>query len=415
MYPRVYRNTSTIEARLVVECEPETTPDMRVWGSRHGVNRCTECIRVSTKQKHHHTTTDKRKFGNPTMASSEKSQMEKLPDELVERVFAACGPIATARCAEVCKRLQSQSKNNPNLWHNFAAKEVRGCEGDDEARDWKAIYGYLYTKQRQFNFSLDHPLPGRPLFADDGGRHEWSGGPPAVTLSHGENQPYSTGNGVTRNVDFVVDLGDVCLITGFAAANHCRGCSGPLKEALVFTSLNPPDLDHARIYDGKHGSEWVNMLEKGTTETKAAYRNINKLNRERTVSFTANNDTQPVAGLRLPEYPDCYEERVIRHCKPTVGRYVHFKLLGIYNPRGRPESQNNIDVMDLLTFGVALPELPGLLHGNFLRNPERPIPDYQRIHELQEQHEQEEDSDDYDSDGSSDSSNSDVFLFRPRP
>ena len=315
------------------------------------------------------------------MTSKEKSQMEQMPDELVERVFTACGPVATARCTEVCKKLHSESKNNPDIWRKFVAEEVRGCESDDESCDWKAIYGYLYTKQRQFNFSLEHPLPGRPVFADDGGLGQF-GEPPQAALRHGVDRPYSTGRGVTRNVDLVVDLGEVCLITGFAAANHCPGCSGPLKEALVFTSLNPPDLEHARMYGDNEGSEWVTTLEKDTAETKPAYHAINKLNRERTVSFLPNNDTQPVAGLRLPEDPDCYEERVIRHCKPTVGRYVHFKLLSIYSPHGRRESQNNIDVMDLLTFGIALPELPGLLRRDVLNSPERPIPDYQRIHEV---------------------------------
>ncbi len=41
--------------------------------------------------------------------------------------------------------------------------------------------------------------------------------------------------------------------------------------------------------------------------------------------------------------------------------------------------------MDLLTFGIALPELPTMLSRDALNGLERSFPVYQRIHEVREQ------------------------------
>ena len=316
------------------------------------------------------------------MASN--NQFLKLPDEVITEIFASAGPMDTARCSMVCTKFHSISKNSRQLWRKFVLQDFQ--LGQEKDCDWKAVYPYLLKRQGKFDISAP-PLPARVVFADDGSHTP--GFPPENATSPHWTRPYSTGQGVVKDVDLVIDLNEVCLITGFAAANHCSSCSGPLKEALVFASLNPPSLDDARQYDGKVGSEWVNKLEshlERQEENEEIYpldfdKKVNKLG---FVMFTPCNATEPLAGFQFPNVPDCYRERLIRYCyKPMVGRYVHFKLLSIFDPFSR-RMTNNIDVMDLHTFGVALSELPSLLQNDML-NGEHPYPSYQRIHQVHQQ------------------------------
>lgn len=312
------------------------------------------------------------------MAHESNNRLLRLPDELLVNIFAAAGPIDTARCATTCEKLRSVSEKSSELWREFAAQEFFHCASSGKKTlDWKSVYVYLLSQLRISGYSHEDPLPARVVFADDGSHYP--GHPPENALREGWTRPYSTGVGVYEDVDLVIDLSEVCLITGFAIANHCHHCTGPVKEALVFASMQPPDLDYARRYDSKAGSEWVSKLE-GQVEDMGSYLQHRKTNRVGFVKFTPGNSAQPLAGFRFPDFPECNNVRLIRDCKSMVGRYVHFKLLSTFDPFNEGTRQT-ICVMHLHTFGVALSELPALLQNDKL-NEGCPIPDYERIHEL---------------------------------
>ena len=295
------------------------------------------------------------------------------------------GPVGTARCAQVCSKLRSLSNNNQVLWRNFVLQHYQMHDVDVSRTDcdWAELFGYMWRQFRNVGYSHKQRLPARFVFADDGRLSPRFDGPNNAVSSDGRNRPYSTGLGVVSDVDYVVDLSQVCLLTGFAIANHCPNCSGPLKEALLFVSTRPPDLNHARRYDGDEGKKWVNKLEKLVKKPKKGHgwSSAGKNNLAGIVQFTADDASQPVAAFRFPKAPECFNVRLNRHLeKPVVGRYIHFKLLSIYDVF-QCGATNNIDVMHLHSFGVALPKHASILRKEALET-ESTIPDYQRIHEI---------------------------------
>jgi hypothetical protein len=275
-----------------------------------------------------------------TMSSpDEQNNFLGLPDEVLAGIFSAAGPANTARCSSACSQLHSVQKNHPTLWRNFVKKDFRLLGDGGACKDWQKVYAYLSTKLSETGHPDKDPLSATVFFADDGTASE----PPENAVQSGKARPYSTGQGVLKDVDLVIDLGQVCLITGFAIANHCPSCSGPLKDALVFASIEPPNLEHKRQYDGIVGSGLAAAMESLVEKRYAArpraadphpfaFRRQPKRDISGHVSHTPSSDTEPIAGFLFPEPPECYHVRLVRHCRPVVGRYIHFKLLNVYDP-----------------------------------------------------------------------------------
>ena len=73
----------------------------------------------------------------------------------------------------------------------------------------------------------------------------------------------------------------------------------------------------------------------------------------------SGTDAQPVTRLSFPPVPACLGMQLYCEVEPRICRYVHFKLLGAYHLEGL--GSTNIDVQDLHTVGVMLPELSAML------------------------------------------------------
>ena len=321
-------------------------------------------------------------------------------EELLAHIFAFAGPIDAASCSQVCRAWWSASKSHPQLWRTFVQQDYQfripkhaplvevkkqvddtSCCTDitfgDIDIDCSRVYAYLATQQRKEASRLD----GKVVFADDGGNF---GGryPASNVIRPEENLVWCTNTGVETNVDLVVDLGKPCLITGFLAANGGRGYSAPLKEAIVFASMDPPDLEMAQEYNDANGSLWVKKLLSSrktrkhrepqqqqqqqhpdrieTTDNTTDSNDSSNNNRQQADNPVQQNKQQPkreqqrhpVAAFEFPNLQTAYTDRseyVLDN--PFVGRYVHFKLLNSFSPPGFEHLSDNIDVRHLHTFG----------------------------------------------------------------
>lgn len=298
-----------------------------------------------------------------------------LTDGLLAEVFSWLGPLGTGQCSQTTGRLQRVAYSSRTLWRTFVQRYF-GLEGNENV-DWRAVYAYLATRSQQRAAYLP---PGRVVFADDGSCIP--GYPPENALRLDRRLAWCTNSGVDQDVDLVVSLTEPTLVSGFVAENvGGMFYSAPMKEALVFCSPTPIDLDAARQFNGKNGSKWVTKLQKEAPNKLF----FSQTSRDTTMdpvsavpSYTSPQLVQPKAAFQFPDpaYNMCLQQR----CPPSVARFVHFKLLSSHKcTRGRPS--DNIDVKGLYTFGVPLPELPALLQEVVAVAPD---PSYRRQHEVRE-------------------------------
>jgi hypothetical protein len=119
------------------------------------------------------------------------------------------------------------------------------------ATNWQQVYSYLALQYPPPQLRRQPPPPQRleasVVFADDGGN--FPGYPPSNALRPEKSMVWCTRTGVDANVDLIIKLREVSLVTGFVAANGGRGYSAPLKEGLAFVSMEPPNLTAAKWFD----------------------------------------------------------------------------------------------------------------------------------------------------------------------
>jgi F-box-like len=274
-------------------------------------------------------------------------------DEIIAEIFAYLGATDTARCASVCQNWNLVCRNSRSLWRRFVCDDyyLARQEGGESA-DWYAIYAYIRTlqieghKRQKENIvnNTETPLATQLVFSDDGSPQP--GNPPENALIN-NRECFCTNAFVDKNVDLVASLSQPCLITHFLVANEGYYYTSPVKETLAFASMDMPDLDAAREFDGEKGSEWVRNL-------------FHKVaNKEEGYPIRTGYPKQPLAGFLFPGMPFAFNMALKQACTPVVARFVHFKLLSSSHCQDRVS--NNIDVCRLQAFGIALPRLPELL------------------------------------------------------
>ena len=340
---------------------------------------------------------DGEKVQNGAAALTEKRQalqgllLDTISDNgvLSASIFDFVGSQGTAQCMLVCRSWAAAAKGNPSLWRNFVKKEFRLCVPDDSSSsnnmtssiqqrsvttptNWPTAYRYLKRNYRSYKARVDDrseesptPLRGRVVFADDGGH--FPGYPSKYALSPRNALVWCTSPGVDRNVDLVVELDVPSIITGFVIANGGRGYSAPLKEGLVFVSMDPPDLDAARIYDGENGSAWVKkIIGKGQVGVGQAK--------------SCPSGSVPLAAVRFSNLSQSFDAISKPKLKtPIVGRYIHFKLLSSHLTAGFEGLSDNIDLMHCHTMGLPVGDLD-LFVPSIGRA--KPIPAYKPIHAI---------------------------------
>lgn len=300
------------------------------------------------------------------MTSSSSNIVEILGSDVMADVFSFLGATGTAKCSQVCRQWYRVATISRCLWRQFVVDDFRLEEGV-ESVDWRKAYSYLVQKlfdcDKQEKDRTWAPLPARVVFSDDGSAVP--GYPPEAAIRRGLGA-WCTNAGVEEDVDLVLKLPQLCMVTSFEVANGGHFYSAPLKEALIFTSTQPVDLEAARKFNGKEGSEWVDRL--------AGAPNFN--------ANPNNGSSEPLIGLHFPPLPQAFNARHHRRLgrRPVLARYIHFKLLSSYNYPGM--LSDNIDVQDLLTYGCTLPELPSLLQTPNLNAQLPEDPSYRRMHEI---------------------------------
>jgi len=184
-----------------------------------------------------------------------------LPQDTVVEIFLCLGAAGTARCSMSCRRLNKISNDSRALWRHFANKDfgVFQRQHDDEANidtvDWVTVYQYISSRLDSQEMV---PLPARVVFSDDGSNYP--GFPPENAFDP-QKSAWCTNVEVDQNVDLVVELSTTSIVNQFIAQNGGTYYSCPLKEALVFASLeDPPNLQLTRKYNNEEGSKWVTDL-----------------------------------------------------------------------------------------------------------------------------------------------------------
>jgi hypothetical protein len=86
----------------------------------------------------------------------------------------------------------------------------------------------------------------------DDGSHQ-PGNDPESAMRRIGDVGWCTNAFVDHDVDLVADLTTPHLVMEFQASNGGSRFSAPVKEALAFASLMPPNLEAARVYDGEAG------------------------------------------------------------------------------------------------------------------------------------------------------------------
>ncbi|CAB9529915.1 expressed unknown protein [Seminavis robusta] len=290
-----------------------------------------------------------------------------LADEVTAEIFAFLGAVDTARCAKTCRHWNRVSKHSRALWRRFSYDDFGLAEGSDAA-DWKAVYAFLKRQERRYREAVDDCfIQSRLVFCDDGS-HQPGNNPEHALRRGGENSCWCTNAFVDRDVDLVADLGEPHLVMAFEVRNGGVRFSAPVKEALAFASLQMPNLESASVYDGSNGIQLAHELMKCNN------------------SNNSNNDPgSPLAGFVFPGIPRAFNSVCAQPAKrPTVARFVHFKLLTSSKCFNRVS--NNIDVCNLFAFGVPLAELNALIHPGAATTADAP-PDpsrYVRRHKVRE-------------------------------
>lgn len=341
--------------------------------------------------------------------------------DVAGHIFTFAGPLATARCAQVCKSWKHASERHLSLWRTFVEQDFGLPKGNYPMdRHWHRIYAKCTSELQKTPWQH---LEASVVFADDGGN--FPGYPAQHALIDSMNMVWCTSTGADRNVDLVVELGQLCLLTGFRAANGGRGYSAPLQQGLVFVGVDPPDLESARCYNvqqgdhngGELGSNWVRHLfqpekksvlddlldelappEEGNVEPPQAQAPLENNGANEEAANGQNNDDAPrqrsaeappttpdgaptpVAAFHFPDLSEAYlakSEQTLG--KPRLARYIHFKLLTSHSPPGLEHISDNMDLMNFLPIGIPMRDVQ---HHIPLDDPV--IPDYPRQHEVRQ-------------------------------
>jgi F-box-like len=296
-----------------------------------------------------------------------------LADEVTVEIFAFLGAMDTARsAAQVCRHWHRVANHSRALWRCFVCDDFGLTEGVESA-DWKKVYAYIKVQERAYLLgSGDRFIQSRLVFCDDGSHQP--GNKPEHALSRNDDECWCTNAFVDHDVDLVADLTAPHLVMSFTVANGGLRFSAPVKEALAFASLKMPDLEAARAYDGSKGIHLAHEMVAGGDNQRKNNNNNNNNNN--------CHHHHPLAGFVFPGIPQAFNAICSQPAaRPTVARFVHFKLLTSSKCGNRVS--NNIDVCNLFTFGMPLPELAAMIHTE-----ERDIPldpsRYARHHQIRE-------------------------------
>jgi len=333
----------------------------------------------------------------------QQQQKEALPlllfsDEITAELFSFLGAHDTARLAKTCRHVRRVSHMSRALWRRFCYDDYGVSQGHPAA-NWLEVYDYLKGQEKTYH---DTPnvffLPTQVLFSDDGS--EQDGNPASNALQPAFRHDYArcwcTNAYIDHDVDLVATLQEQqqqqnnnnqqqtpCLVMAFEIVNGNRNFSAPVKEALCFASMDMPDLEQAKDFDvAKGGIEWaVKLQERQEEELREQERQLlqwRNTTTTTTTTTTTNHDqdpgfawprpttpskhkpNDPLAGFSFPGIPMAFNKR-LKHpvTRPTVARFVHFKLLS--SSKCNHRVSNNIDVSGLYTYGVPLPQLQNLV------------------------------------------------------
>lgn len=319
-----------------------------------------------------------------------------IPEDITVEIFLNLGAIETANCAMVCRRWNKISNDSRSLWEHFTTNDFRGLQlnvysdRNDNYVEWGGIYRYIIREL--IDPSNIVSLQARVIFADDGSAY--LGYPPENAFDKWKSA-WCTNAGVDKNVDLVAELPTTCIVTGFCAENGGTDYSAPLKEALVFASIEKPsDLCMRQKFNDTEGSKWVMELVHRRS-LDVIFENSRKkifgedcwCERKRfkksTGCSTSEQQQHPIAAFQFPsDYYSCINTKIEYCCAPTIARYIHFKLLSSVHPADRYST--NIDILNLSILGVNLPCLPEMLKSTMTSQNKQPTPDpsYKRLHKL---------------------------------
>eukprot|EP01052_Picozoa_sp_SAG31_P037158 SAG31_NODE_4755_length_2976_cov_1.630170_2_plen_331_part_00 len=201
------------------------------------------------------------------------------------------------------------------------------------------------------------------------------------------------------------------LVTEVVVENPGFGYTAPVRDALVFLSTEPPNLDASRTFNcaghadgfGSCDDDDEDETVEGSSAVAAAAggheggagglrsvpaQRILKRLRAQGGEGQLPPTVHPVFGTPSAAFAfrdGRLEPRQMRAVAPTACRFVHFKLLRAqHNDR---DHATNIDVRSLHAFGRPLPELGSLLSESSDDATETALmantdPSYKRMHEL---------------------------------
>jgi hypothetical protein len=288
---------------------------------------------------------------------STSSKVLALADEVTAEIFGFLDAMDTVQCSYVCRRWNSVVKHSRSLWRQFSHNDYGLSEGDKDA-DWRAVYAYVYSQEQQYlriraDLGLETVfLQSQLVFSDDGSPQPGNDPENALRRSSQQEACWCTNAFVDKDVDLVADLTAPHLVMAFCVANGSWRYSAPVRTALAFASMGLPDLEQARAFDGSNGEAWITLHRYARSQPPNGS--------DTTKDDDKAHPSEPLAGFEFTSARTPYNARSVQPCRrPTVARYVHFKLLSSFKCSDRVS--NNIDVQDLHTFGLPLPRLAELL------------------------------------------------------
>jgi hypothetical protein len=233
--------------------------------------------------------------------------------------------------------------------------------------DWKNVYYIKSQEHAYYDTTGDRFIQSSLVLCDDGSHQP--GNDPESAMRRIGDVCWCTDAFVDHDVDLVADLTTPHLVMEFQASNGGSRFSAPVKEALAFASLMAPNLEAAHVYDGEAGIQKAREMVAGDK------------NEGRSRSVPPGH---PRAGFVFPGIPQAFNAICSRpSVRPTVARFVHFKLLTSSKCSWRVS--NNIDVCSLFTFGVPLLDLSAMIHNEVENMPLVPDPSpYNRRHQVRE-------------------------------
>jgi len=305
----------------------------------------------------------------------------RLPSDILIETFLCLGASGTAKCAMVCREWNATSQNSLALWRYFTREDFGiNLQQNDGSKnnniEWSKVYRYLSSQTIIENLKV---LPARVIFADDGSSIK---GYPAENAFDPQKGAWCTSWGVQRNIDLVVELPTApCLVTDFFVQNGSHYYTAPLKQALIFASLErPPDLEIGKKFNDEEGMKWVEKLvtlddeiqiekwKESNDDDKTIVYKHRRVKRKKCASLDQQQQQkyQPLAAFNFPsnEYDDCVNASFQYNAcaSPIIARYIHFKLLNSVTNDKHGRLSTNIDILNLGITGIDLPVLPELLH-----------------------------------------------------